>query len=265
MIPGISVVMTVHNGQKYLEDSILSVLRQTYKLFELIIINDGSTDKSGSIITELSKNNPQIIYRNIPHSGQAKALNTAIEISQYPNIARIDADDIWINHKLEVQINFLRAHPEIKLLGSSVDFIDHAGNKIKHNGFNRKKEMSHNEIIDNLLRYNVFCHSSVIFSKDIFLRVGKYNESYQTSMDYDLWFRITEKYRSHILPDVLTYYRLSEEMISVKKRKTLLKESLRIHIKYYSYYQDKITFPRKIRFFYDILRLYLRKISLFQK
>lgn len=261
----VSIIMAVYNAEKYLTESIRSVLVQSYEDYEFIIVDDGSTDDSLSIIKKFAKENIKIKYFTIPHSGLAKALNFGCGKSINTYIARIDADDVWMPNKLETQIDFLRQHPEISLLGSSATCINQNGHSIYCKGFNHGKEMRHEEIVNKLLRYNVFCHSSVIFKRDVFEKAGKYDESFFSSMDYDLWIRIAKQHQTFILSNKLIQYRFSDDMMSKHYKKLQIKESVKIHHKAFSLFYDKIRPYQKILFLYDLLRLKFRSISFLQK
>lgn len=261
----ISIIMAVYNAEKYLTESIRSVLAQSYEDYEFIIVDDGSTDNSLSIIKRFAENNTKINYYKIPHSGLAKALNIGCEKSKNTYIARIDADDIWMPEKLEIQVDFLRRHPEIALLGSSVTCINQNGHIIYCKGFNNGNELRHEEILNKLLRYNVFCHSSVIFKRETFEKVGKYDESFFSSMDYDLWIKIAKQHQTFILSNKLTQYRISDDMMSRQYKKIQLQESVKIHKKAFKLFIDKIRTYQLILFVYDLLRLKFRIISFSQE
>src|SRR4030088_1747169 len=120
--PKITVLMPVYNAGKYIRDAIDSVLSQTFSDFELLIINDGSTDDAEKIIE--SFNDPRISVINQSNKGIAIALNTGLQLARAPYIARFDADDICYEDRLKVQYRFITANPEYIIAGSAADYID---------------------------------------------------------------------------------------------------------------------------------------------
>ena len=197
-MPAISVILAVYNGSPYLKEAIFSVLNQTFNDFEFIIVDDGSTHDSAGTIISISNDDERIRYFHKDHSGLAASLNHGLNNAKGELIARIDADDIWLPNKLEHQLNYLRRHKEIKLLGCSVRFINHAGCPLKKKGFNRGSYINSSEILHKIVRNNLFCHSSVIFYRKIFESVSQYDESFVSSLDYDLWIRVLKSFLLYI-------------------------------------------------------------------
>src|ERR1700712_449026 len=117
----ITVLMPAYNAGKYIREAIISVLGQTHRDFELMVINDGSTDDTVSVV--LSFNDPRISIVNKEHEGIAEALNTGLQLSDTYYIARFDADDVCMPDRLEKQFNFLEDHPDYVLVGSDAEYI----------------------------------------------------------------------------------------------------------------------------------------------
>ena len=121
--PLVSIVVPVYNAQNYLHETIESVLLQTYEKFELIIVNDGSTDNSEKIVRQFQKKDKRIILRNFKNSGIASALNNGIQIAKGKYIARLDADDISLPHRIKKQVEFMEANPSVDVCGSWVEIF----------------------------------------------------------------------------------------------------------------------------------------------
>src|SRR6185312_9442504 len=119
--PKITVLMPAYNAGKYIREAVQSVLRQTYRDFELLIVNDGSTDDTLEIA--LSFTDPRVVVVNKEHKGIAAALNTGLKLATAPFIARFDADDICMPTRLETQFNFLQDHPDYVLVGSDAEYV----------------------------------------------------------------------------------------------------------------------------------------------
>ncbi|WP_347272951.1 glycosyltransferase [Candidatus Kuenenia sp.] len=210
--PKISVVMSVYNGGKYLEDSVKSILTQTYQDFEFIIVNDASTDDSLEIIKKIEDCRLRIIT-NPENLGLTKSLNKGIKTARGKYIARMDADDISLPHRFETQINFLEKNPDYALVGSSYYQID-TDNKI-HTLIN---VLTDNVLIkQGLTKQNWFGHGSVMMRKDVFLQVGGYDERFKLAQDYDLWLRIAESHKVANIDEPLYKWRVTKSGISVEK------------------------------------------------
>ncbi|WP_209299734.1 glycosyltransferase family 2 protein [Escherichia coli] len=127
----ISVVMPVYNSEKYLAEAIQSILNQTHKNFELICINDGSTDKSQEIIEYFSSRDARIVVINQPNKGVVSSLNLAISLAKYDYIARMDADDISHPTRLDKQIRYMTSNKDISILGTAYNYVDINGRVLK--------------------------------------------------------------------------------------------------------------------------------------
>lgn len=210
-MPKISVVLPVYNGANYLKEAIESILRQTFSDFELIIVNDGSTDNSLQIINEYI--DPRIILINQPNKGFPESLNIAIASCSGKYIARMDQDDISLPHRLMEQYLFLESHPSVSVLSNAVEYIDDQGNVLGRsfpvtNSMAVKKKL--------LKSGNVINHPSVIFKKNIIELVNGYNETVGGRFtDYHLWVKIISSgYKVKNLPKVLLQYRIIETSMS---------------------------------------------------
>ena len=197
----ITVLMPAYNCSHYITAAVKSILNQTYKEFEFIIVDDGSTDDTEKKISSLKDS--RIVYKKTKNKGTAAALNYGISIASGNWIARIDADDVNIPARLEKQVNFISSNPDIDILSSwSVYFKDPY--KIL---FSLKNPVEHDEIYDYLNLHNPINSSSVIYRKSI-IKKAKYNEQFTANEDFDLFFRLRDTVRFHNIPEFLTYNRV---------------------------------------------------------
>lgn len=182
-LPKITVLMAVYNGELYLRDTIDSILNQTFRDFEFLIINDGSTDSTKEII--LSYSDPRITFvNNEVNLGLPKSLNNGLRIAQGEVIARQDADDVSEPDRLEKQLSFLERNPEIVLIGTWYKEIDESGNFIKDVAL----PCDTNEIRWDMLFYTPLMHT--MFRKESMLSgAGLYDESYRYAEDWELFSR----------------------------------------------------------------------------
>ncbi|MFX1466035.1 MAG: glycosyltransferase family 2 protein [Promethearchaeota archaeon] len=209
--PMISVVMAVYNSEKYVQEAVDSILKQTFKNFEFIIINDGSTDKTQEILE--SYNDPRIVLTHQKHMGLTKSLNKGIALAKGKYIARQDADDISLPDRLKKQIEFLELHKDFALLGTAAQIIDIRGFYLK----TIKYPTDHSSLRIAIKRSNHFWHGSVMFRRQSFFELGGYQEIFFTAQDYDLWLRFVERFKVANLSDPLYKYRLNYLSLSFKK------------------------------------------------
>lgn len=212
-MPIVSIVMSVYNSQKYLQKSISSILKQTFKDFEFVIINDASTDGSATILTNYSTKDERVkIITNKERLGLTKSLNIAIVNSKGKYIARMDADDIALPERLIKQVSYLENNYEVGLLGTSFFEIDEH-DKILGEVYLPQTDQ---EIRKKIFRFNTFFHSSVIIPRVVFEKVGLYNEEFRYAQDYELWFRILRQYKVANLSELLMMRRKHGDTLTAK-------------------------------------------------
>ena len=214
----ITIICSIYNSNKTLPQMIESVLNQTYQDFELILINDGSTDNSLEIMKEFEKIDNRIVGIDKKNSGLTKSLNIGLKKAKGEFIARIDADDVWYPAKLEKQVEFLEQNQEYGLIGTAYNEIDENGKII----FEKQRLpllITDEEIRKNIVKFNPFFHSSVMFRREILETIGFYNEKFKYTQDYEFWVRIMSKYKVANLFEILASRRYADDMISIKKEK----------------------------------------------
>jgi glycosyltransferase involved in cell wall biosynthesis len=219
----VSVIMPVYNGEKYLRESVESILVQSYTHFELIIVNDGSTDDTKKILSSYNDHRISIIHLE-KNKGAAIALNMGIQAAKGEWIAIQDADDISLPNKLEEQMRYINEHKDVFAVGSLIECISGTANVNKRH---LQKESTRNYLSSkehiNAYRFylNPLCHGSVLFSKSIFNKAGGYDSQYKICYDYDLWLKILEFSPIHKIPLVLYQYRIHSDSISRKNNQTI--------------------------------------------
>jgi len=202
--PTISVLLAVYNGQRYLRDAVDSILTQTFTDFELIVIDDGSTDRTLPILQEYAKKDGRVRLVTRANKGLTPTLNESIGLACGEFLARMDADDIAMPDRFQKQIDYLRANEDCVLVGSRVLLIDPDGLPIRP----WCGELSHKEIDDaHLNRGWPVVHPAVMMRTDAVRRIGNYRECYDTLEDLDLFLRLAEVGKLANLPDVLLKYR----------------------------------------------------------
>lgn len=206
----ITVLMPAYNAENYIGDAISSVLNQTFSDFELLIVNNGSTDRTDAIIRSFSDPRIKLLYE--PEKGIAPALNTGLKhcISEY--IARFDADDICYPQRLEQQYDFMLSNPEYIICGSACDYMDMYGNFI----FSHHPDGYTHEAIQRI-KHSIcpFIHSSVMFKRDCILKNGGYPENAHHFEDHILWLKILQQGKAFNLSQPLIKVRLNPESITI--------------------------------------------------
>lgn len=216
-MPKVSVLLSNYNGDKHLDESISSVLSQTYKDFEFIIVDDASTDSSRKVIENYHDKRIKKYYaeknRNIAYS-----LNLALSMASGEYIARIDSDDVWELNKLEIQVQYMENHSECGACFTKVNIIDEYSN-IANDMYDEYFQLfnsAENKSQREWLRFffyqgNCLRHPSVVIRRNVLEHVGGYYHlAYVPAEDYELWTRIVMKYPIHILEEKLVRYRWEE-------------------------------------------------------
>jgi glycosyltransferase involved in cell wall biosynthesis len=204
-----SIVMSVYNGEKYVEEAILSILNQSYKEFEIIIIDDGSTDSSLELIKKMIENNPQVLLISQNNMGLIYSLNLAISKSKYEYIVRMDADDICKINRLE-QIKKVITNNSYNLISSRAEIIDENNSYVCFS-----KEISDDNFILKRLPYiNEIFHPSVCFKKSFFYDCGQYKPEEKSVEDILLWKRMVNKdVKYKFINEVLISYRINPDSV----------------------------------------------------
>jgi len=204
--------MPVYNAAKYLDETINSILNQTYNDFEFLIIDDGSTDNSLAILN--SYKDPRIIvHKNEMNNGYVKTLNKLIDLSRGEYIARQDNDDISLPDRIEKQVLFLNKNKDVGVCGTNA-FIFGKNKKIS------RMPITDDEIKAYMIINNPMIHSTIMYRKSIFdvWNINKYNEDLCPAEDYAMWFEISKKTKLANLPQPLLKYRWHENNTSQIKK-----------------------------------------------
>jgi len=261
--PKVSVVIPVYNQGKFLKESIDSILNQTFKDFELIIINDGSFDQTGEILKQYVKKDPRIKVFSQRNQGCTKSLNYGIKQARGEYIARQDADDISLPKRLEKQVEFLNKNKDIGLVGGFAQVIDKQGNKKSKilGQYTKDKDLKKHSFWSDR-----FCHSTIIVRKQLLDKINGYDEHFVCSQDTDLYFRLMPHTRFANLKEIILLYREHEDSVSkIKKRKQekFAQEARKRAIKCGLYPKYYLLFLPFILIFPNWLKKILKKIFKF--
>jgi len=202
--------MSVLNGERFVAEAVESILNQTFRDFEFIIINDGSTDGTDSILGSYERTAPGLrVYRQ-ENRGLSESLNRGCGLAGGKYIARMDADDIALKDRLMQQIAFMEKHAGVGVLGSAVELVDEMGRRLR----TERYPLDHTGIMSALAYRSPFTHPAVVIRKDVFVSVGGYRSVFVGAEDYDLWLRMAERCELGNLKAVLLKYRLHPDQVT---------------------------------------------------
>jgi glycosyltransferase involved in cell wall biosynthesis len=200
----ISVIIPVYNGEKTIGETIASVLKQTYKNWEILVIDDGSQDATLEVLREI--NDPRLNVFSYPNAGQAVSRNRGIELARGEYIAFLDADDLWTPDKLETQLKALQENPQAAVAYSWTDYIDESGQFVQSG-----RHITINGDVYAALLVNNFLEngSNVLIRQQALTEVGGFEASLPPAEDWDLWLRLAKCYHFVAVPAPQVLYRVS--------------------------------------------------------
>ncbi len=210
-MPAVSVLLPVFNGERYLHEAIQSVLSQTFADFELLLLDDGSTDRSLSIGQEFAGNDMRVRVISRENRGLVASLNELLEHAQSELFARMDADDVCLPDRLQRQVDYLRSHADTVCVGGDVELIDERGRFLTV-----QRMLEHDEAVQReaLKGHTTICHPCAMYRRASILAVGGYRLEFYPTEDLDLWLRLGELGLLANLPGPILRYRLHGGSIS---------------------------------------------------
>lgn len=222
--PLVSIVMAVHNGERHLDAALSSILSQTYAALEIIVVDDGSTDRTAELLVRCG--DPRLrILSNPACQGLARSLNRGIQAATGDYVARMDADDVCHPQRIERQVQYMQGHAEVGLLGTAYRLIDDAGTVLG---------VAYPPAGDAAMRWRLLfmpplAHPSAMMRGELLRRHGlRYDPEWPTAQDYELWSRLLKHCRGANLPEVLFDYRTHAQSVSVTKRDSQDQWALRV-------------------------------------
>lgn len=210
--PRVTVLTTVYNGARYLDEAIDSIHAEEFRDFEHVIVDDGSTDATPEILARAAARDSRIVLVRLDtNHGVASAANRGLAIARGEYIARLDADDISLPGRLAAEVAVLDTHPDVALVSMNYESIDANGNVLGRSHRNHPPT-----VVAYLLHFSnaLGGHSQVMFRKSVVDALGGYDESCRAALDYDLWSRLVAHGRIVILPELGMRYRVHDASIS---------------------------------------------------
>lgn len=211
--PAVSVLMPVRNGAPFLPEALASLGAQTFRDFEIVVIDNGSTDATPELLEEWATREPRLRWVRIEGPRLTRSLNLAAEIARAPLLARLDADDVALPRRLELQVAAMAANPRIGLLGSNIELIDERGRRL-----GRSWAPGDDAALRHAQRTScVLAPSSTMIRADLFRQVGGYRPGLNISEDFDLWSRLAEQSELAALPDLLVRFRIHRRSVTARQ------------------------------------------------
>lgn len=207
MKPDVSIIMPVLNGERYIRTAIESILDQTFRNYELVVIDDGSTDATPAIVASFSERMAIRYVRHAERLGIPRSMNDGVSHASGDFIAFLDHDDTWFPEFLETQRAYLAEHPDVAMVHSDFQTIDGDGNVIEDSvALRRGRSRPSGNVFRELFLDSFVVGNSVLIRRECFTKVGLFDESMRWG-DYHMWMRIARHYRVDYVGRVLTRYR----------------------------------------------------------
>lgn len=191
-------------------------MNQTLTDLQIIAMDDGSTDDSGNLLDRYAQGDHCIEVHHRPNCGLVPTLNAGIDLCRSEFIARMDADDIALPHRLELQLHHMLSHPNTLAMGSAIAYLGPAG----LTGVRSHPPLSATAVANSLLKANCISHPTVMLRRSALMAVGGYRQAYTHAEDYDLWLRLRERGNLENVADVLLQYRIHDGQISARQLRT---------------------------------------------
>jgi glycosyltransferase involved in cell wall biosynthesis len=223
----VAVIMTAYNCENYIGLAISSTLNQTFKDFEFIIVDDGSTDRTKEIIAAFD--DPRITIYSLDHIGRARALNYAVRKAQSPYIAFMDADDISVPERIEKQYIYLHQNPQVGIVSSWFQLIDYEGGKLN---VIRKLPEHHTQIEYQMTVHCSMCFGCSMIRSKLIQQAGEFNNQLGSAIDYDLFVRLLPLTEFHNLQHTLFYCRIHSSALTSSRNKEQLSNTFIIAKQY---------------------------------
>jgi glycosyltransferase involved in cell wall biosynthesis len=208
-MPEVSVIIPTYNVEKYVNEAVDSVFRQTFQDFEIIIVDDGSTDATEQ---KLNEYNGRIIYMKQANQGPSAARNRGIERASGAFIAFLDADDYWLPTKLNKQVEFARSHPEFGIVTTDIIWFDNE--RILNRSLKDIYPVKSGRVLKDLLFHNWIGTSAAMVRRECFNQGIRFDPKHKYGEDWMLWMQIAARWPIHFIEEVLVYHRLYPESLS---------------------------------------------------
>lgn len=220
-MPKVDVIIPAYNAARYLPTAIESVMAQTFEDWQIVVVDDGSTDNTAEVVAPfLERLGPKIKYIKQPNAGVSAARNTAIRNSSSELLAMLDADDVWVSNRLSESLGCFEGRPQVGLSYGFNTTIDLEGRII--NTYDQRQENAEGRIAPYLYmrRVDLPC-CTVTLRRKCIDEVGMFDETLRITEDRDLWLRIALRYEVALVPKVIAHYRTSPDSLTTNSERML--------------------------------------------
>lgn len=222
MTPRVSVLIGAYNNADTLERAARSMLEQTVRELELLVVDDGSSDGTPAVAARIAADDERSRVLTLPGNvGIASSLNAAVRASSAPIVAVLDADDWAEPRRLERQLELLESRPEVAVVGVRVREVDESGRELVP-----RTRFAGGDVNGVLMRFNPIPNSASAFRRDQALAVGGYDPRYRWAADYDLWLRLAERHRIFVLDEALSTRRMSTVNVAARHERAQTGETI---------------------------------------
>lgn len=249
--PKVSVLLPAYNAEKYLPEAIESILKQSYQDFELLVVDDCSTDSTWQVIQKYANLDSRVVaiqnQKNLKLSG---SLNVAIAHANGDYLARMDADDWSYPDRFQKQVTYMDANPEVGIVGGSMEVCDELLNVVS----TRRYHQTDDDIRRHLFRYSPFSHPLIMIRKSVIDEVGGYRDKFNPAEDYELYFRVGKRAKFGNLQDVLLKYRVIPKSMTTGGTRKMEEKTIAIRRLYAKDYEMTAI---------DLVYTWMHQLSLF--
>ncbi len=243
----ISIVLPTYNGSKYIRESINSIIAQTYKDWELIVIDDCSTDDTNKIVSEYSKNDSRVsIYKNETNQRLPKSLNIGFKKTKGDFLTWTSDDNIFKPNALERLVTELKSNPQVGLVFSAMEYIDGEGKK--------QEEKSYVPEDVSEIKYKNIVGACFMYSRRVYEEIGDYIPEKFLVEDYDYWIRISRKFELKYVKDVLYEYRVHGGSLTATRNKQMFQEKIKLMQEVID--KDQLTHNIQMRIYCELTEAY---------
>lgn len=221
--PRVSVLIGCWNNADVLPRAIESILAQTLRELELVVVDDGSTDETPQVVRAVE--DPRVRHLPLPHTGISGSLNAGLREARAPVVAIQDADDWSLPERLERQLAVLDAEPDVAVVGCRMQEVDEQGRELR-----ARTAFASGDVGDALMRFNPIPNTSAAYRRDAALSIGGYDPRYRFAMEYDLWLRLAERHRVIALDEVLAVRRMGSANVAATREREQIREALAIRL-----------------------------------
>lgn len=239
--PRVSVVTPTYNRAEFVAETVSSVLAQTMGEFELLVVDDGSTDNTREVMQPYLED-PRVSYFVQENQGQSGARNTALSLARGDFICFLDSDNTWEPDKLEKQLAVMESHPEVDIVYGDFITINAKGEEISRDNMRRYS----GRIAAQLLRDNFVTINTAMVRRRCLDETGKFDDTERFATDYDLWLRFSAHYQFYYLPVYLARYRVMENQLSSDKTNRF-RSNRRTLSRFIQRHPDAVSWPERLR------------------